>query len=92
MNMGIIDNNIGIDVLDGINSSNSELYLNGQPVVIGTYQTKIKFHVELNPANHTIFYLAKYRDGSYNKERILAANDGSSDTAIFGFCTLYICS
>ena len=61
-NIGVIINNTGIELFDGTNTTNSELYLNGEEIIIGTYQTEIIFNLELNPINHTIFNLAKYRD------------------------------
>ena len=35
-NTGIINDNTGIELFDGTNTFNSELYLNGQPIVTGT--------------------------------------------------------
>ena len=81
-NTGELVVNTGIQLFDGTDTSNTELYLNGQPSVTGTYQTQITFNVELNPAAHTVFNLAKYRIGSAYKARIL---QGNTHNSLFGF-------
>ena len=80
-NNGKIINGVGMEVFDGTNTSNSELYLNGQPTVTGTYQTQITFNIQLNPI-HTVFNLAKYREGSMHKKRILQTD---MNNGVFGF-------
>ena len=81
-NHGDIVNNTGIELFDGTDISNTELYLNGQSIVTGTYQTKITFNVELNPVTHTVFNLAKYRNTASYKGRILQSSIYNS---LFGF-------
>ena len=80
-NNGTIEVSTGIELFDGTDTSNFELYLKNQPIVTGTYQSKISFNVQLNPSNHTVFNLAKYRDGAAYKYRILI----SYGQATFGF-------
>ena len=81
-NNGKIDDNTGIELFDGTDTSIAELYLNGEPVIVGTYQTKISFDVQLNPFNHTIFNLCKYRLYGQYKGRILQSNE---ENGIYGF-------
>ena len=81
-NNGIIVDDNGIELFDGSNISNSELYLNGQPIVIGTPNTKIRFNVALERI-HTVFNLCKYRsDPALQRLRILTA---VTDNGLFGF-------
>ena len=81
-NNGIIDDSAGIQVFDGTNMTDTELYLNGQSVVLGTRNTKITFNVALNRINHTVFNLCKYRDGATWRGRILQTDQ---DNGLFGF-------
>ena len=81
-NTGEMVVNTGIELFDGTDISNAELYLNDQPIVTGTHQTQITFNVELNPSRHTVFNLAKYRIGSGYKARIL---QGNTHNSLFGF-------
>ena len=79
---GVVSENAGIDFFNGSDATNTELHLNGQPIVMGTYQTEIVFPVAMNPVNHTVFNLAKYREGASNKGRILQTD---VDNSLFGF-------
>ena len=46
-------------------------------MVLGTYQTEITFNIEL-AFNHTVVHLAKYRECSVNKQRMLQTNHKSA--------------
>eukprot|EP01084_Bolivina_argentea_P170576 295573_1 len=61
----------GIAVFDGADDQN-ELYLNGQKIVSGTYETKIDFgNTPFMAHDHTVFNLCKYRDNAAKRGRIL---------------------
>ena len=81
---GIINITTGMDVFDGTDITNTELYLNGQSIITGTNETQIIFNVELNPKNHTVFNLAKHRANTSArwKQRILQTNN---ERGAFGF-------
>eukprot|EP01084_Bolivina_argentea_P265606 450284_1 len=79
---GVIVDATGIAVFDGADDQN-ELYLNGQTIVSGTYQTKIHFgNPSFMAADHTVFNLCKYRENSSHRQRIL---DALQYNALFGF-------
>ena len=81
-NNGKVVNDTEVGVFDG-SIINHELYLNSKRIVYGGTSTKIKFNVELNPENHTVFNIAKYREFSgASKQRIIQTN---TESGVFGF-------
>ena len=82
-NNGIIFNNTGIGLFNGLNITH-ELYAGfNKTIVYGNTTTQITFNVKLNPINHTVFHLCKYRDFTgASKQRIIQTN---IDNGIFGF-------
>ena len=81
-NTGEIVVNTGIGLFDGTDTSNTELYLNGQPSVTGTTQTQIVFNVAMNSTSYTVLHLAKYRADPSTKHSIL---HGDPDNIQLGF-------
>ena len=62
----------GIGVFDGSDATNTELYLNNQPIIYGTPLTNILFGSSyFMTTTHTIFNLCKYRDSSTARQRIV---------------------
>ena len=74
---GNIVSSTDIEVFNGSDENNIELYLNGQPIVTGTPNTQILFNVEVNRNQHTIIHVSKYRDVGVQK-RVLTSR-GSND-------------
>eukprot|EP01084_Bolivina_argentea_P034595 64045_1 len=70
----------GIGFVDGVDTKNVP-FVNGQPYVYGTTQTKIKFgETLLIKGKHTVFNLCKYNGGQ--KQRIIQS---LSTDSFFGF-------
>ena len=75
-----------LGLFDGSDSSNTELYLNGQPLITGTSNSRIELGPNLSVGpTHTVFNLCKYRNSANNKDRIIQANIEGVGQAFFGF-------
>ena len=81
-NDAVMVSTTGLSLFDGSDTSNTELYLNGQPLIYGTPDTQMKLgpNLQLSPL-HTVFNLCKYRTTG-QKRRIIEATGSNS---FYGF-------